>query len=101
MILTSLSAVFYVGLVFLGDEDFTREITELFSQLHVSSKPEKLSRARNTACEWIRTSLAKPLEEKEEGKKQLEAEKIEQINNNSIEVMKTTKAFFFSMWYHN
>ncbi|XP_036702622.1 protein FAM114A2 isoform X1 [Balaenoptera musculus] len=68
-----------------GDEDFTREITELFSQLHVSSKPEKLTRARNTACEWIRTPLAKPLEEKEEGKKQLEAEKIEQINNNSIE----------------
>ncbi|KAB0399938.1 hypothetical protein E2I00_018308 [Balaenoptera physalus] len=68
-----------------GDEDFTKEITELFSQLHVSSKPEKLSRARNTACEWIRTSLAKPLEEKEEGKKQLEAEKIEQLNNNSIE----------------
>ncbi|KAI5244311.1 hypothetical protein MUG91_G19n126 [Manis pentadactyla] len=25
-----------------GDEDFTREIIELFSQLHVSSKPEKL-----------------------------------------------------------
>ncbi|XP_026937280.1 protein FAM114A2 [Sagmatias obliquidens] len=68
-----------------GDEDFTKEITEVFSQLHVSSKPEKLTRARNTACEWIRTSLAKPLEEKEEGKKQLEAEKIEQINNNSIE----------------
>ncbi|XP_007460380.1 PREDICTED: protein FAM114A2 [Lipotes vexillifer] len=68
-----------------GDEDFTKEITELFSQLHVSSKPEKLTRARNTACEWIRISLAKPLEEKEEGKKQLEAEKIEQINNNSIE----------------
>ncbi|XP_023978987.1 protein FAM114A2 isoform X1 [Physeter macrocephalus] len=68
-----------------GDEDFTKEITELFSQLHVSSKLEKLTRARNTACEWIRTSLAKPLEEKEEGKKQLEAEKIEQINNNSIE----------------
>uniref|UniRef100_A0A8C0CBT4 Family with sequence similarity 114 member A2 n=1 Tax=Balaenoptera musculus TaxID=9771 RepID=A0A8C0CBT4_BALMU len=29
-----------------GDEDFTREITELFSQLHVSSKPEKLTRVR-------------------------------------------------------
>ncbi|XP_062942023.1 protein FAM114A2 isoform X2 [Cynocephalus volans] len=27
-----------------GDEDFTKEITELFSQLHVSSKPEKLAR---------------------------------------------------------
>ncbi|XP_057586326.1 protein FAM114A2 isoform X1 [Hippopotamus amphibius kiboko] len=85
VILTSLSAVFYMGLVFLGDEDFTKEITELFSQLHVSSKPEKLARARHTAYEWIRTSLAKQLEEKEEGQKQLEAEKMEQINNNSIE----------------
>lgn len=68
-----------------GDEDFTKEITELFSQLHVSSKPEKLARARNTAYEWIRTSLAKPLKEKEEGEKQLEAENTEQINNKSIE----------------
>ena len=69
-----------------GNEDFTKEITELFSQLHVFSKPEKLARARNTAYEWIRTSLAKPLKEKEEGEKQLEAENTEQINKNSIEV---------------
>uniref|UniRef100_A0A8C4L1L9 Family with sequence similarity 114 member A2 n=1 Tax=Equus asinus TaxID=9793 RepID=A0A8C4L1L9_EQUAS len=68
-----------------GDEDFTKEITELFSQLNVSSKPEKLARARNTAYEWIRTSLSKPLEEKEEGEKQLEAEKTAHINKNSIE----------------
>ena len=51
-----------------------------------------LIQARNTAYEWIRTSLAKPLKEKEEGEKHLEAEKqleaenIEQINNKSIEV---------------
>lgn len=44
MILSSLSGVFYMGLGFLGDEDFTKDITELFSQLHVSSKPEKLAR---------------------------------------------------------
>uniref|UniRef100_F6TP08 Family with sequence similarity 114 member A2 n=1 Tax=Equus caballus TaxID=9796 RepID=F6TP08_HORSE len=68
-----------------GDEDFTKEITELFSQLNVSSKPEKLARARNTAYEWIRTSLSKPLEEKEEGEKRLEAEKTAHINKNSIE----------------
>ncbi|XP_034512719.1 protein FAM114A2 [Ailuropoda melanoleuca] len=68
-----------------GDEDFTKEITELFSQLHVSSKPEKLARARNTAYEWISTSLAKPLEEKEEEEKQLETEKTDQIDKNSIE----------------
>nr|XP_035970141.1 protein FAM114A2 isoform X3 [Halichoerus grypus] len=68
-----------------GDEDFTKEITELFSQLQVSSKPEKLARARNTAYEWISTSLAKPLEEKEEGEKQLETEKTEKISKNSVE----------------
>ncbi|XP_066198151.1 protein FAM114A2 [Saccopteryx leptura] len=68
-----------------GNEDFTKEITELFSQLHVSSKPEKLARARNTAYEWIRTSVEKPLEEEEEGEKQLEGEKTEKINEKSIE----------------
>lgn len=68
-----------------GDEDFPKEITELFSQLHVSSKPEKLTRARNNAYEWMSASLAKPLEEKEEGEKQLETEKTEQISKNSIE----------------
>uniref|UniRef100_A0A2R8ZQJ9 Family with sequence similarity 114 member A2 n=1 Tax=Pan paniscus TaxID=9597 RepID=A0A2R8ZQJ9_PANPA len=68
-----------------GDEDFTKDITELFSQLHVSSKPEKLARARNTAHEWIRKSLTKPLAENEEGEKQSEAENTEQVNKNSIE----------------
>ncbi|XP_037654929.1 protein FAM114A2 isoform X2 [Choloepus didactylus] len=66
-----------------GDEDFTREITELFSQLHFSSKPEKLTRARNTTYEWIRTSLTKPLAE-EGGEKQL-GESPEQVNKNSLE----------------
>jgi hypothetical protein len=36
--------MFYMGLGFSGDEDFTEEITELFTQLHISSKPEKLAR---------------------------------------------------------
>ncbi|CAO2643167.1 Protein FAM114A2 [Lemmus lemmus] len=68
-----------------GDEDFTKEITELFAQLHVSSRPEKLTRARNTAYEWIRTSLAKPAAEKEGGEKQLETENVEEAKKNSIE----------------
>ncbi|XP_064134669.1 protein FAM114A2 isoform X2 [Loxodonta africana] len=68
-----------------GDEDFTKEITDLFSQLHISTKPEKLARARNTAYEWIGTSLTKPLAEKEEGEKYLEVESTEQVNKNSIE----------------
>ncbi|XP_038182329.1 protein FAM114A2 isoform X1 [Arvicola amphibius] len=68
-----------------GDEDFTKEITELFAQLHVSSRPEKLTRARNTAYEWIRTSLAKPATENEGGEKQLETENVEEAKKNSIE----------------
>nr|XP_042139963.1 protein FAM114A2 isoform X5 [Peromyscus maniculatus bairdii] len=68
-----------------GDEDFTKEITELFAQLHVSSRPEKLARARNTAYEWIRTSLANPVAEKEEGENQLETENTEEAKQTSIE----------------
>lgn len=68
-----------------GDEDFTKEMTELIAQLHVSSRPEKLARARNTAYEWTRTSLAKPVAEKEEGEKQLEAENTEEAQKHSIE----------------
>lgn len=44
MILTIFLECLTIGLGFLGDEDFTKEITELFSQLHVSSKPEKVAR---------------------------------------------------------
>ncbi|XP_051023669.1 protein FAM114A2 isoform X2 [Acomys russatus] len=68
-----------------GDEDFTKEITELFAQLHVSSRPEKLTRARNTAYEWIRTSQAKPVAEKEEGEEQSEAENTEEAKKILIE----------------
>ncbi|GAB1296097.1 Protein FAM114A2 [Apodemus speciosus] len=68
-----------------GDEDFTKEITDLFAQLHVSSRPEKLAKARNTAYKWIRTSLAKPVAEKEEGEKELEAENTEEAQKRSIE----------------
>uniref|UniRef100_A0A8C9QL21 Family with sequence similarity 114 member A2 n=1 Tax=Spermophilus dauricus TaxID=99837 RepID=A0A8C9QL21_SPEDA len=68
-----------------GDEDFTKEVTELFSQLHVSSKPEKLARARSTAYEWIRAFPTTPLAKKEEEEKQSETENTEEVNKNSIE----------------
>ncbi|XP_060054025.1 protein FAM114A2 isoform X3 [Erinaceus europaeus] len=68
-----------------GDEDFTKELTELVSQLHVSSKSEKLASARNTAYEWIKTFQVTPLEEKEECEKQLEEERNEPVNKVSIE----------------
>ncbi|KAM5169112.1 protein FAM114A2 [Callospermophilus lateralis] len=68
-----------------GDEDFTKEVTELFSQLHVSSKPEKLARARSTAYEWIRAFPTTPLAKKEEEEKQSETENTEEVSKNSIE----------------
>ncbi|XP_037354725.1 LOW QUALITY PROTEIN: protein FAM114A2 [Talpa occidentalis] len=67
-----------------GDEDFTKEVTELFGQLRVSSRPEKLTRARSSAYEWVRTVLAQPSVEREGGEEQLEAE-TEQLNSVSIE----------------
>ncbi|KAG8509261.1 Protein FAM114A2 [Galemys pyrenaicus] len=67
-----------------GDEDFTREVTALFSELQVSSKPEKLTRARSSACDWVRTALLK-LSEEEEGDKQLGAATAGQLSRVSIE----------------
>ncbi|NWJ10107.1 F1142 protein, partial [Crypturellus undulatus] len=36
-----------------GDEEFIKEVTELFSELHVSTKPDKLIMVRSSAHEWI------------------------------------------------
>ncbi|KAM7163066.1 protein FAM114A2 [Macrochelys suwanniensis] len=48
-----------------GDEDFTKEITALFFELHVSTKPDKLATARKSAHEWIeRLSMEAPKEGK-------------------------------------
>ncbi|OXB76154.1 UNVERIFIED_CONTAM: hypothetical protein H355_016732 [Colinus virginianus] len=50
----------------LGDEEFTREVTELFSELHVSTKPDKLIMVRTSAHEWIaQFNSSLPKEEKE------------------------------------
>ncbi|XP_054831955.1 protein FAM114A2 [Eublepharis macularius] len=50
-------------------EDFTREIRGLFSQLYVSTKPDKLIQARNSACELTKNhtdQTAKEERQKEE-----------------------------------
>ncbi|KFV95662.1 Protein FAM114A2 [Eurypyga helias] len=52
-----------------GDEEFTKEVRELFSELCVSSKPDKLFMVRTSAHEWIarfNSSLPKEEEESEE-----------------------------------
>ncbi|XP_065590737.1 protein FAM114A2 [Cyrtonyx montezumae] len=49
-----------------GDEEFTREVTELFSELHISTKPDKLIMVRTSAHEWIaQFNSSLPKEEKE------------------------------------
>ncbi|NXJ13288.1 F1142 protein, partial [Odontophorus gujanensis] len=49
-----------------GDEEFTREVTELFSELHISTKPDKLIMVRTSAHEWIaQFNSSLPREEKE------------------------------------
>ncbi|KYO37594.1 protein FAM114A2 [Alligator mississippiensis] len=48
-----------------GDEDFTRDITELFSELRVSTRPDKLSAARRSTHEWIARLNAEPLKEEQ------------------------------------
>uniref|UniRef100_A0A8C0B0E6 Family with sequence similarity 114 member A2 n=1 Tax=Buteo japonicus TaxID=224669 RepID=A0A8C0B0E6_9AVES len=49
-----------------GDEEFTKEVTELFSELHISSKPDKLIMVRTSAHEWIaQFNSSLPEEEKE------------------------------------
>uniref|UniRef100_A0A8C3PRT7 Family with sequence similarity 114 member A2 n=1 Tax=Calidris pygmaea TaxID=425635 RepID=A0A8C3PRT7_9CHAR len=49
-----------------GDEEFTKEVTELFSELRICSKPDKLITVRMSAHEWIaRFNSGLPKEEKE------------------------------------
>ncbi|KFO69971.1 Protein FAM114A2 [Cuculus canorus] len=58
-----------------GDEEFTKEVTELFSELCVSSKPDKLIMVRTSACDWItRFNSSLPKEENEsEEKREVES----------------------------
>ncbi|XP_035746822.1 protein FAM114A2 isoform X3 [Egretta garzetta] len=49
-----------------GDEEFTKEVTELFSELRISTKPDKLIMVRTSAHEWIaQFNSSLPKEEKE------------------------------------
>nr|XP_056716211.1 protein FAM114A2 isoform X2 [Euleptes europaea] len=75
-----------------GDEDFTQEIMGFFSQLHVSTKPDKLTQARNSACELahsLSVQMAKEERQKEEDQ-QVGSGDAEQENKKSVE----TDVFF-------
>ncbi|KAM6055906.1 protein FAM114A2 isoform 3-T5 [Chlamydotis macqueenii] len=57
-----------------GDEEFTKEVTELFSELHISSKPDKLIMVRISAHAWIAQFHSNlPKEEESEGNEEVES----------------------------
>uniref|UniRef100_A0A8C3F997 Family with sequence similarity 114 member A2 n=1 Tax=Chrysemys picta bellii TaxID=8478 RepID=A0A8C3F997_CHRPI len=70
-----------------GDEDFTKEITALFFELHVSAKPDKLAVARRSAREWIeRLNGEAPKEgEMSEENQQLDSGDADQDAQTSVE----------------
>ncbi|NWI97893.1 F1142 protein, partial [Pitta sordida] len=70
-----------------GDEEFTREVTELFSDLHISSKPDKLIMVRTSAHEWIaRFNSGLPKEDKEsEENQEVESRDGDQDAETSVE----------------
>ncbi|NXL79219.1 F1142 protein, partial [Leptocoma aspasia] len=58
-----------------GDEEFTKEVRDLFSELHISSTPDKVITVRTSAHEWIaRFNSSLPKEEKENEENQQEEE---------------------------
>ncbi|NXO19315.1 F1142 protein, partial [Oriolus oriolus] len=70
-----------------GDEEFTKEVTELFSELHISSKPEKVITVRTSAHEWIaqfNSSLSKEKKESEENQ-EVESRDGDQDAKKSVE----------------
>ncbi|XP_071615433.1 protein FAM114A2 [Heliangelus exortis] len=70
-----------------GDEEFTKEVTELFAELHISSKPEKLIMVRKSAYEWIaQFNSSLPKEEKEsEGNQDVESRDGDHHAKKSVE----------------
>ncbi|KAH0629867.1 hypothetical protein JD844_012308 [Phrynosoma platyrhinos] len=73
------------------EEDFTKEITDLFSQLYVSTKPTKLTQARNSACELVKSlgvQTAKE-EKQDEGDHQVDSGDAGQGDKKSVEDIHT------------
>ncbi|KFP76759.1 PREDICTED: protein FAM114A2 [Acanthisitta chloris] len=70
-----------------GNEEFTKEVTELFSELHISSKPDKLITVRTSAYEWIAQFNSNlPKEEKEsEENQEVESRDGDQDAKKSVE----------------
>ncbi|KAM9288614.1 protein FAM114A2 isoform 3-T3 [Morus bassanus] len=78
-----------------GDEEFTKEVTELFSELCISSKPDKLIMVRTSAHEWIaRFNSSLPEEEKEsEENQEVESRDGDRDAKKSVELLQDIHAF--------
>ncbi|NXD76337.1 F1142 protein, partial [Halcyon senegalensis] len=69
-----------------GDEEFTKEVTELFSELRISSKPDKLIMVRTSAHEWIaRFNSSLPKEEESEENQEVESRDGDHDAKKSVE----------------
>ncbi|XP_053146882.1 protein FAM114A2 [Hemicordylus capensis] len=70
------------------EEDFTKEVLDLFSQLQVSTKPEKLTQARNSAHELAK-NLSVHTAKEADGHKQEGSGDAEQEDKTSVEDIHT------------
>ncbi|NWW22163.1 F1142 protein, partial [Falcunculus frontatus] len=68
-----------------GDEEFTKEVTELFSELHISSKPEKVITVRTSAHEWIAQFNSSLSKEESEENQEVESRDGDQDAKKSVE----------------
>ncbi|NXH29277.1 F1142 protein, partial [Myiagra hebetior] len=86
-----------------GDEEFTKEVTELFSELHISSKPEKVITVRTSAHEWIaqfNSSLSKEGKESEENQEVESSKKsVEDIHAFAIRSLAELTACSIEMFH--
>ncbi|XP_060096252.1 protein FAM114A2 isoform X2 [Heteronotia binoei] len=90
-------------------EDFTQEIRGLFSQLHVSTKPDKLTQARSSACELahgLSMQIAKEEKPKEEDQRvglgnaeQEEKKSVEDIHASAIKSLAELTAYSVEVFH--
>nr|XP_020652619.1 protein FAM114A2 isoform X2 [Pogona vitticeps] len=67
--------------------DFTKEISDIFSQLRVSTKPAKLTQARNSACDLVKNLNVQTVQpgRQKEGDQQLSSGDYEPEDKKSVE----------------
>ncbi|XP_008112980.2 protein FAM114A2 [Anolis carolinensis] len=73
------------------EEDFTKEITDLFFELHISTKPTKLTQARNSTCELVKSLRVQTVkaDKPDEGDGQVDSGDAGQGDEKSVEDIHT------------